>query len=393
MIYAQQNTFSIAGTISDNKETLPGAAVYLSGYKIATVTDANGKFVLTNLNPGTYDVLIQMIGYLPYTKTVVLTNQSAVINITLTENSTTLNEVVIKPDPNRPYYLEQFRRYFIGTSPNAEKCRLLNTNVLNINDNKSKGLLSISADDFLIIENSALGYRIKYLLITFEYDYFNKMVYFAGHPVFEEMKGSSARQKRWVKNREIAYRGSAQHFFTALFDNKIDQDGFEIIKRYQIANPRRAPDSVINSNIRTIMTGKKSHENGTDTLTMNYWSREKRKPKFIHSLNRNKVLTDTLVKAYDQNIKMINYTDELFVIYKNEKETAAYKETSDYISRPKDLEKYQVSVVKMLTAPIAFAKNGVTINPRSTLYSGFWSYEKMADSVPMDYLPMSPDKK
>jgi hypothetical protein len=389
---AQQTYFSISGTISDTKETLPGAGVYLSGYKMATVTDSNGKFVLRNLSPGTYDVLIQMIGYLPYTKTVVVSDKPVVINITLQENTTILKEVVIKPDPNRAYYIEEFKKYFIGISPNAAQCKILNTYVLVIDDDHQKGLLTMSATDFLIIENQALGYRIKYLLVNFEYDYHNKIVFYAGHSTFEEMKGSKSKQKRWEKNRETAYRGSAQHFYTSLYNNKVEEEGFQLIKRYQILNKNRAPDSLIKANMRTIITGKKSASNGTDTLTMNYWSKENRKPKYLHMLNRSKILTDTLVKQYNNNIKTINFTDELFVIYKNEQETAAYKETSDYQVRPKDLEKYQVSVAKLLQAPIAFSSNGVTVNPRSTLYSGYWSYEKMADCVPIDYVPLAKEK-
>ncbi|RZK13630.1 MAG: carboxypeptidase-like regulatory domain-containing protein, partial [Flavobacterium sp.] len=34
-----QNTFSISGKVRDDKGGLPGAGVYLSGYKIATVAD------------------------------------------------------------------------------------------------------------------------------------------------------------------------------------------------------------------------------------------------------------------------------------------------------------------------------------------------------------------
>ena len=63
-----QNTFNISGVVRDQKETLPGASIYVSGYKIATLTDADGKFTLPNLKPGNYDILVQMIGYLPFSK-------------------------------------------------------------------------------------------------------------------------------------------------------------------------------------------------------------------------------------------------------------------------------------------------------------------------------------
>ena len=39
-----QNTFSIRGLVRDQKDGLPGASIYLSGYKIATVADNDGRF-------------------------------------------------------------------------------------------------------------------------------------------------------------------------------------------------------------------------------------------------------------------------------------------------------------------------------------------------------------
>ncbi|RZL55855.1 MAG: carboxypeptidase-like regulatory domain-containing protein [Pedobacter sp.] len=67
-----QGTFSISGKVRDNGGVLPGAGVYLSGYKIATVVDNNGNFSLPNLKPGSYDLLVQMVGYLPFSKSVII---------------------------------------------------------------------------------------------------------------------------------------------------------------------------------------------------------------------------------------------------------------------------------------------------------------------------------
>jgi len=152
-VYAFAQTFSITGTVSDKVGALPGAAVYLSGYKIATVTDNDGKFTLAKLAPGNYDVLVQMIGFLPYTKNVLISDKSVNIVISLQENATMLKEVIIKPDPNRPYYIALFKDYFIGKTNNSAECTILNTDVLVFDDDKSAGLLTVRANDFLVIEN------------------------------------------------------------------------------------------------------------------------------------------------------------------------------------------------------------------------------------------------
>jgi hypothetical protein len=386
-IFAQEG-YIISGVVKDNKEVLPGASVYVSGYKIATVTNGDGKFTLPKLAVGSYDILVQMIGYLPLSKNVIITDKPIMVELKLTESTTRLNEVVIKPDPDREYYLSLFRDFFIGKTPNAVQCKILNPNVLDIDYDKRSRILTVKTSDFLIIENQALGYRIKYLLEQFDYSFNDRMLFYAGYPTFEEMKGGKAKQRKWGKNREIAYLGSSQHFFASLHENKVSENGFVIYKRYEIPNSDRQPDSVIETNIKQIMTGKRiaSFADNVNTTSMSYWTQERRKPKNLFLIDRHTILTDTLVKKFSPNFKMINYKDDLFVIYKNEKESVAYENSSFYVGRPKDLAGFQVSVIKMLRAPIYFYANGLIYNPRSTLYSGFWSYEKMADTVPMDYV-------
>lgn len=390
-----QSTYTISGTIRDNKETLPGAAIYVSGYKIATVSNGEGKFVLPNLAPGNYDILVQMIGYLPYSKNVIVSDKSETLNVTLQENVNLLREVVIKPDPNRAYLLALFKDFFIGKTPNAVNCKILNTDVLIIDDDKAQSLLTVKASDFLIIENKALGYRLKYLLEYFEYDYKTKMIFYAGHPFFEEMKGSNAKQKRWIKNRAIAYNGSHLHFFRSLYNNTTAKEGYIINKIGKIPNKNRPPDSLINAKLKQLTAGKNGLNNvltfdGNDSLS--YWLKKRKDPKEFSVLSRKDVLVDTLVKKLDDDLKTIKYADELYVIYKNENETPAYNSSGLKQNRPMDLEGYQISIVKLLETSASFYSNGTISNPRALLYKGFWAYEKIADTVPMDFI-VAPDTK
>lgn len=385
-----QNTYTVSGTIRDNKETLPGAAVYVSGYKIATVSNNEGKFTLPKLAPGNYDILVQMIGYLPYSKNVIISDKAVTLNITLQENISLLKEVVIKPDPNRAYYVALFKDFFIGKTPNAANCKILNTHVLIIDDDKTQSLLTIKSSDFLIIENKALGYKLRYLLEYFEYDYHKKMIFYAGHPHFEEMKGSRVMQKKWLKNREIAYNGSSEHFFKSLYDNTIMQEGFVINKISKIPNTSRPPDSLINAKIRQLTLGRNGLTNvltfdGSDSLS--YWLKKRKDPKEFSVVSRKDVLVDTLVKTLNNDLKTIKYNDELYVVYKNEKETPAYNSSGLKQNRPMDLEGYQISIVQLLHPSASFYANGTISDPRALLYKGFWAYEKVADMVPMDYIP------
>lgn len=191
-----QNSFNISGVIRDKEgKPIPGAGVYLSSYKMATVTNNEGEFVLPGLNPGNYDVLIEMMGYLPLSKNVVISNKSAKIAVILMENTIQLREVVIKADPNRDRYIKIFLQQFIGMTPNSAQCKLLNPQVLQTDFNKAENVLTVTANEFLIIENKSLGYRIKYLLNNFERDFKRNIVYYSGFPTYEDLPGSRNKKE------------------------------------------------------------------------------------------------------------------------------------------------------------------------------------------------------
>jgi hypothetical protein len=391
LVAIAQNTFSISGTVKDKTGILPGASIYVSGYKVSTVTNDQGHFSLTQLAPGTYDILVQMIGYLPFKKNIIL-EKSVSINVLLTENATLLNEVVVKPDPDRAYHLSLFKDNFIGKTPNAEDCKILNSQVLNTHFDRSTSILTVSSDQFIIIENKSLGYKIKYLLDYFEYNFKAGIIYYAGQPFFEDLKGGSAKTKRWAKAREIAYNGSIQHFFKSLYANKTTEEGFVINKLIKVPNPFRKPDSLINANIKKFTTDAQLGRprtfsiGGSDSLT--YWIKQRNEPKLVNTINRGDVKVDTLVKPFNENLKNVSYKDALYIMYKNERETDEFKNSGHWQSRPLDVPNYQISTVHLLTSPAQIFANGGIFDPKSFLYEGYWGYEKIADLVPMDYVPL-----
>lgn len=390
--FAQQS-FNLSGYVRDKKgEVLPGTGIYVSGYKIATATNNDGHYAL-NLKPGNYDILVQLIGFKAVNKNMVITDKSVKLDFLLEESVTQLAEVTIKPDPDRAHYIEFFKSYFLGTTPNAENCKILNPQILRIDYNKENNTLNVKTDEFLIIENKALGYKVKYLINNFQYDYNARIVYYDGYPTYEDLDGSNSKRKKWAQKRIEAYNGSAQHFFTSLYNNNSFEEGFVINKLIRKPNSERPPDSLIMANIKRLskvqisLTGTlriNSHEQ--DSLS--YWYDKKNLPKGISILNKAQISPDTLVHQFNQNIKSINFSDVLYVIYTKEREHEAFaNRIGQSISRPLDMPNYQVSLINLSIRPVYFYKNGSVYNTRSMLYEGYWAWEKVADSVPMDYLP------
>ncbi|MET1056480.1 MAG: carboxypeptidase-like regulatory domain-containing protein [Pedobacter sp.] len=387
-----QKLYSITGVVQDKKgETLPGAGIYLSGYTTATVTNNDGQFNLAKLKPGSYEVVVQMMGYLPYSKSVIISDQSVNIKIILQENTVQLNEVVITADPNREKNLQLFKEFFIGRTPNSAKCKILNPQVLYIKYDGDHRILSVTSNEFLVVENKALGYRLKYMLNLFEYNFDTRIVYFSGLPVFEDLKGSGSKRRTWLKNREIAYAGSPQHFFQALYRNKVEEEGFIIYKRIKIPNPNRPSDAYLAAARARLLRKRKSQViiGSIVTDSLNTLQQLANLPKDYTSLDMSGVSTDTLVKQMYPNMKTINYKDELYVMYTKEEESIGYSNTGHYIMRPLTVPNYEISVVQMLQGPVSFYANGGMHDAKSLLYEGFWAYEKIGDMVPMDYVPLN----
>jgi len=388
-----QNTFSISGLVRDQKDGLPGASIYLSGYKIATVADNDGRFKLTNLKPGSYDILVQLVGYLPYSKSVIISDKSVQVELVLKENVAQLDEVVIRADPNRQKYINQFKEFFIGKTPNATQCKILNPQVLNVDYDVTKSTLTVSTTEFLVVENKALGYRLKYMLDHFEYNSRTHIIYYSGHPFFEELKASAAKKKKYIAAREVAYYGSSQHFFRSLYANKTQEEGYIINKMIKIPNPNRYPQYVINTNLEKIKavpekTGIRQTKAKIDTALLAFWTKQQEMPKTIDKFSRADVLTDTLVHYFNQNLKYISYTDALLIQYTKEKESMAYSKTGFWIFRPLDVPENEISVANLTGEGVRFYENGGIYDSRSLLFEGYWAYEKVADMVPMDYVPL-----
>mgnify|MGYP006273820635 CR=1 FL=1 len=97
-----QDTGTIAGVVVDvgTGESLPGANVAIKGTTTGTATDLNGRYRLTGLAPGSYDVVASFVGFAPKTVTgvEVTAGETTKIDFTLQEESAQLEEVIVEAE-------------------------------------------------------------------------------------------------------------------------------------------------------------------------------------------------------------------------------------------------------------------------------------------------------
>ncbi len=76
--YLLQSQNSIEGIIKDSKtnEPLPGATVYLANTTHGTSASETGIFLLTQITPGKYDLVVSMVGYKHFLKPILINTQT-----------------------------------------------------------------------------------------------------------------------------------------------------------------------------------------------------------------------------------------------------------------------------------------------------------------------------
>jgi hypothetical protein len=222
----------ITGIVADEKDRKPIelASVYINGTFVGTHTDQNGHFELDISRYRTMPLTVSAMGY--YSTTVSGFKSSKSLLILLKPKVFELNEVIITDKSLsrvRKKNLRIFEEEFLGTTPNAARCTILNKDDIKfIYDDKNDTLKAYALNP-IILENNSLGYKITYFLDEFEFDMKNQATFFTGNILFNEDLSVSWEQKKIFNTaREIAYKGSRMQFIRTLWNNSFESAGYLI---------------------------------------------------------------------------------------------------------------------------------------------------------------------
>ncbi len=99
-ITAQTETGAITGKVTDSStgEEMVGAVVKLDGTSLGAICDLEGNFMVANVPPATYTVIVFMVGYSEYREAdvVVAAGQTVTLNIEITSEAVEVDEVTVK---------------------------------------------------------------------------------------------------------------------------------------------------------------------------------------------------------------------------------------------------------------------------------------------------------
>ncbi|WP_235918591.1 hypothetical protein [Sediminibacterium soli] len=292
-----------------------------------------------------------------------------------------------------------FADNFIGTSAFAQQCSLLNKEAVKFRFDKKKNLLQAFADETLLFENSALGYKIKYDLISFEYDFTQRLFVYKGYPFFEEMQTSrKGLQRRWAQRREDAYKGSLMQFMRSLYRNRLVEDGFQVRRLIKIpdAEKKRVRDIYRMAIQKPQADGRMMISNAFDAFpadTAAYYRQVLQEPDKLNVLIDRVLPGDSIAYAVDSVTAGLYFTEHLQVIYPSKNMPDEFFSKYVVSSHPV-LKKPVTSEATIITGqPINVLANGSYYEGTGLIISGYWGWwEKIGNMLPYNYEPLRPLK-
>jgi hypothetical protein len=224
----------ITGIIRDQStgDIIPMASAYFSGTFVGTSSGQDGSFRLDISKNGSMPLTISAIGYNTITLDLTGSSEEKPLLINLVPKVFELKEVIIDGKSNareRKSNLILFRKAFLGTTPYAKKCEIINENDITfVYDAETDTLKAFSVKP-IIISNMALGYNLTFFLDAFALHKKNSTFYFKGSILFNEnLAVSKTKERLYNSRRKEAYLGSRMHFFRALWENKLESATFTI---------------------------------------------------------------------------------------------------------------------------------------------------------------------
>ena len=335
---------NISGKVlsDESGEPIVGASIYINNSSIGTMSNAEGEFHLHNILPGTYEIIVSHIGYEPLLHRVDVKSVDLRFTFRLVAKAQQMRNILVMSDERRRKMMTTFKEQFLGITVAGEKCRIENEREIMFEPGKGKSDIYAFADHPLIIINKELGYRITFDLQEFYLDDVNGQTFFYGYTKYEDLEKGSIQKYR--KKRRQYYTGSTMHFYQSLYEGKAKENQFRVVQKI------------------TMSINMERHENIVEIDPKDFV--------YIDSVSKRKYM------AWDDKIT-VQYLEN--PVYKN----ALLNKTIVRVTLRKGIE----SELTMLEKPVFFTEQGLPENPLRIAFSGFWSYEKLGNMLPIDYRP------
>lgn len=344
--YSQEKTFSILGKVVDSSSRAPlrGASVFAQNTTQGTISNSEGKFFIRLPNGG-YDLVISYTGYekkvLRISHTQDLTDT---VVVELVQQDRSMTEVAVVASNEVPDGWQRFGKFFsdhfIGTTPNSSSISIQNPEILKFyyTKNNKRHRLTVKTREDLIIVNYALGYKIRYQLDSFNYDYNTNISQYTGYPLFEEIDTTAEVKTSWIKNRARTYLGSRMHFMHSFYDSVLTEEGF-IVEKLDDKNLKNIEGRIIEN------------------------------------------LYDSSSYLKDSSLADVSWKGRYRVSFKS---VLPDKKFLDEFKLPANT-RAQVTILDIADG-FVIEENGYFYEQYDVINTGYWAWKKLAEALPYDYV-------
>lgn len=343
----QNGHLKISGRVSDSRGLpVEFANVYIHNTSSYSLTDTSGRFEI-KIPPqlSSFDLIISRVGFNEKKISYKGVTKNISAAIVLDENKL-LKEITVKAKQDSQWRKKWsiFRRALFGESVFSGNCHIENPEDVELTMLDKKTIVA-STRAPLVIYNQALGYKIIISIVGLETD--GQLTNFIDTKYFIQLTPKDEKEeKRWNKNRLIAYKNSFRDFLVSMIENP-DDERFDIY---------------YNPQIRT---------------------------KFLFKLQvseeiKNKRLFQTdkhsFVRVNQDSTEFYFYTRFPLLVFLKDRP----QRNSIFTDSP-----FEFSQMELPRRFLAFNRYGWINMPNGLFLHNYWGREGLADMLPYDYQPNS----
>jgi len=346
---------SIKGVVRE-KETglpLPFSNVFVNNTTQGIATDEEGKFSLSGDFPSQIELVASFVGYMTEVKTISFEGKidlEVIFELSFNESNLSEIELRAKRDKSWERKFKQFEEVFLAVpdDPYKSQIEILNPWIVEfekVKPDKGPNYQQASAQEPLIIINKALGYEIEYYLQDFRM--MRSGSRFFGQVFYKPLiKSDSEKKSSWENARQANFFSSLRHLNLSILLNTPDSAYFALFRSVPGRLDRRRSNNFTEELNETIIPVKK------DSIL--------RRP-----------LGDGNFRIFLRDKIEIHHLDKKWA---NDYYTNIYHPIS-WIQAPEGF--YDID------------RNGTLINPTQLALSGYLGRQRVARTLPLDFIPKS----
>ena len=346
----------ISGRVIDDSTHAPivNANVFIANSMIGTSSDTSGMFALRNVPEGFCELVVSCVGFtMSVTHLQIAAGVSQELDVRLTPKVLSVGVVEVTGRRSEVWLenLKTFERLMLGSSGEAEECRLLNPEVLEFSAEPG-GHFRAHTDRVLTVENMATGYRLHLILGAFDFD--GRWLSSEYKVRYEEIQPLDPDvRKKWTKHRAEVFSGSLRHFLVSLVNDEVTSEGFAM---YDAESPTKLMGD---SPLYEVKRYEVLHQ-GSGGL----WTFSIRK---------------YLVVTFDRRRVPMDGAQQM-------PEPRRPRDFAAVTPRLRNMRP-QLSVLSLPKGAISVDSHGQIMNQLALKVSGDWAKEGIAHGLPIDYRP------